>query len=139
MTGNVAPTLRSFYQLSVSTNAAHSAHARALSLVPLLCTAHLSLLLVSGAGKEDLLIPLDHSANEASFFEEIFLEAASRLHNLGFPVEVGNLVLGFFVPFIRSHSVCIDLAAGDSELPVRVSDARQGIRSCAASSRAHYQ
>lgn len=88
MTGNVAPTLRSFYQLSVSTSTAESTHARVLSLVPLLCTAHLSLLLVSGANKEDLLIPLDNSANEASFFEEIFLESSARLHSLGFPVEV---------------------------------------------------
>lgn len=95
MTGHVAPTLRSFYHLGVatgsSTNTADDtpvSHARVLSLVPLLCTAHLSLLLVSGANKEDLLIPLEKSANEASFFEEIFLESASRLHSLGFPVEV---------------------------------------------------
>lgn len=95
MTGHVAPTLRSFYHLGVATaSAVHTLegttahHARVLSLVPLLCTAHLSLLLVSGANKEDILIPLEKSANETSFFEEIFLESASRLHSLGFPVEV---------------------------------------------------
>lgn len=96
MTGHVAPTLRSFYHLGVTTaSASHvtngattAPHARVLSLVPLLCTAHLSLLLVSGANKEDLLIPIEKSANETSFFEEIFLESASRLHSLGFPAEV---------------------------------------------------
>lgn len=113
MTGNVAPTLRSLYQLSVSTahnnhnnsndNSANTTATRPLSLVPLLCTAHLSLLLVSGANKEDLLIPLDHSANEASFFEEVFLESASRLHSLGFPLEVFYLILlQCFVVFYNS-------------------------------------
>lgn len=97
MTGNVAPTLRSFYQLGVGaqtnlalTETGVTEHTRQLGLVPLLCTAHLSLLLVSGANKEDLLIPLENSANEASFFEEVFLESATRLHGLGFPVEVIN-------------------------------------------------
>ena len=104
MTGHVAPTLRSFYHLGVATaSSAHTfnghtvAHARVLSLMPLLCTAHLSLLLVSGANKEDLLIPLEKSANETSFFEEIFLESASRLHSLGFPIEVSNFCHHFVI------------------------------------------
>jgi len=98
MTGHVAPTLRSFYHLGVSTaNANTAAHARVLSLVPMLCTAHLSLLLVSGANKEDLLIPLEKSANETSFFEEIFLESASRLHSLGFPIEVREFSSQFLI------------------------------------------
>ncbi|KAJ1438540.1 Nup85 nucleoporin-domain-containing protein [Ochromonadaceae sp. CCMP2298] len=95
MTGNVAPTLRSLFELRAalsSSGSIGSPRSRVLSMVPLLCTAHLSLLLVVGTDKEDLLVPLPESAHETSFFEEVFLEAACALNALEQPLE---LVLGY--------------------------------------------
>lgn len=84
MVGNIGPMLRSLYQMTLS----DSAYRRHLGVVPLLCTAHLCILLVTGASKEDLLIPLADGPNETSFFEEIFLEVACKLQSLEFPAEV---------------------------------------------------
>lgn len=84
MAGNMGPMLRTLYQMTLSA----SPYRSYLGTAPLLCTAHLCLLLVTGAGKEDLLIPLADGPNETSFFEEVFLEVAYKLHSLDFPVEV---------------------------------------------------
>jgi hypothetical protein len=100
MTGNIAPTLRSLFELRAALGSSSSGNigspqqqrSRFLSMVPLLCTAHLSLLLVVGTDREDLLVPLPDSAHEASFFEEVFLEAACALNALEQPLE---LVLGY--------------------------------------------
>jgi hypothetical protein len=93
MTGNVAPTLRSLFELRAALSSSGSiGPRRVLSMVPLLCTAHLSMLLVVGTDKEDLLVPLPQSAHETSFFEEVFLEAACALNALEQPLE---LVLGY--------------------------------------------
>jgi hypothetical protein len=85
MVGNVGPTLRSLYQLSRTGGAASG---ELVALVPLLCTAHLALLLVGSLGSEDILLPLSGGANEASFFEEVHLEAAQRLCAVQFCPEV---------------------------------------------------
>lgn len=85
MTGNLAPALRSMFQLGTAqSNAVYCD----LSLIPLLCAAHLSLLLAGSLSREDLFIPMPDSANEVSFFEEIFLESAQRLHSAQFSCEV---------------------------------------------------
>ena len=100
MTGNVGPLLRGLYQQSspstsiAAETAAYSEceseplSSRMLRAAALACTAHLCMLLVSGAGKADLLLPLWEGANEASFFEELFLETACRLHSLDIALEV---------------------------------------------------
>jgi hypothetical protein len=94
MVGNVGPVLRSFYQLSrrgsASDDSAPAAD-RLMSLVPLLCAAHLSLLLVNSTGSEDLLLPLHEGPNETSFFEEVFLEAAERLCGMRVAPEVNSI------------------------------------------------
>jgi hypothetical protein len=61
--------------------------------VPLLCAAHLSLLLVNSTGSEDLLLPLHDGPNETSFFEEVFLEAAERLCGMRVAPEVNSIGL----------------------------------------------
>jgi hypothetical protein len=112
MTGNVGPTLRSMYQLGGSLakkgalsggknttgSVALASRTRVTKLIPLLCTAHLALLLVSGGGKEDLLAPLQSSPNDTSFFEELFLDVAYQLNALEFPLKVASLSssLSFF-------------------------------------------
>ena len=88
MTGNLAPALRSMFQLGITQSNQKCAVYCDLSLIPLLCAAHLSLLLAGSLSREDLFIPMPDSANEVSFFEEIFLESAQRLHSAQFSCEV---------------------------------------------------
>lgn len=92
MAGNVAPTLRAFYQLSKSSSTdAAPADRYSVALVPLLCTAHLTLVLCSSLGGEDLLIPLQDGPNETSFFEEVFLELAQTLAAIHTAPEVWSI------------------------------------------------
>lgn len=83
MAGNVGPSLRSLYQLWQPDHPS-----AVLALTPLLCTAHLSLLLVGALGREDILIPLADGPNETSFFEEVMLRAVQGLCAAKYSPEV---------------------------------------------------
>jgi hypothetical protein len=93
--GDIGPSLREFFQFTESLYAPHNNGATnaqliapSLALMALLSTGHLTFLLSRTAGLVDLLSPLPDSSYGCDLGEEVLLQAAQRLHELDYPVDV---------------------------------------------------
>lgn len=83
------------------------------SLPALVCTAHLSFLLLKGAGITDLLAPLPNASYGCALTEECLLQLAEVLHRLDYPIEVpcGSVVENHLMLWIDIFSQCLSRRA----------------------------